>query len=299
MPATLPLFSVILPVFNRLELIERSIYSILNQKYTNFELIIVDDGSTDGTADIIKRIVDPRIQFFQTNNQERAAARNFGANKSKGRFLNFFDSDDWMYPLHLSAAADFLSINPSCVFFHHGYETIDVEGKIISVEKGDSNPIKRLIKTNYLGCNSVFISRQVFNEVKFNPDRRLASSEDWDLWLKIISRYPLMKSGIVTFQLINHSGRSLFKISADQVIVRDKVLTDSLMADEAFTNCFKNEIGIFKADRNTFFALCLIIEKRHQEAFRYLFYSLDCSLKVLTRKRFWACVKNLVMNQLK
>ena len=98
---TIPL-SIIIPVYNKAEYVDRCLHSILEQDYTNFELIIIDDGSTDESANIIKQFTDSRIIFISTANKGVSAARNRGMTEAKGQYLLFVDSDDYISPHYLS-----------------------------------------------------------------------------------------------------------------------------------------------------------------------------------------------------
>src|SRR5438105_4070082 len=97
-------FSVIIPTYNRSHLIAKTLGYVLAQTYSDFEIIIIDDGSTDKTEEIIGSIKDARISYYKIDNAERGAARNYGVHKAKGDYVNFFDSDDALYNSHLSLA---------------------------------------------------------------------------------------------------------------------------------------------------------------------------------------------------
>src|SRR5258706_16379849 len=98
-----PLFSVIIPTYNRAEFITRTVNSVLSQTYKSFEIIIVDDGSTDNTENILDPLLKQHsnISYLKKNNQERGAARNFGSYHAKGDYVTFLDSADILYPQHL------------------------------------------------------------------------------------------------------------------------------------------------------------------------------------------------------
>jgi GalNAc5-diNAcBac-PP-undecaprenol beta-1,3-glucosyltransferase len=108
-------FSVIIPTYNRAQLILETLETVLAQTYQNFEVIIVDDGSTDNTEQIIQKrySTDGRVRYFYKENEERGAARNFGIKQAKGDYAVIFDSDDWMH-------ADHLSIIEKCIANHPG-----------------------------------------------------------------------------------------------------------------------------------------------------------------------------------
>src|SRR5437763_11554370 len=99
-------FSIIIPTYNRASMIEKTIQSALNQSYSDYEIIIVDDGSTDNTEQVVLSIKDARIFYFKKENAERAAARNYGAHRAKGDYITFLDSDDVLYPSFLYNASE-------------------------------------------------------------------------------------------------------------------------------------------------------------------------------------------------
>jgi glycosyltransferase involved in cell wall biosynthesis len=96
-----PFFSIIIPTYNRAHLIGNTIQSVLSQSYPHFEIIVVDDGSTDNTEDVIASFDSPKIRYIKIKNSERGYARNYGAKQAKGEWLYFLDSDDKLYPNHL------------------------------------------------------------------------------------------------------------------------------------------------------------------------------------------------------
>src|SRR5688572_6318319 len=97
-----PFISVIIPCYNRASMIGKTIRSLQQQDYNDYEILVIDDGSTDNTEQVINEIADARTSYFKKLNEERAAARNYGAGLAKGSYLNFFDSDDLALPNHLS-----------------------------------------------------------------------------------------------------------------------------------------------------------------------------------------------------
>src|SRR5687768_2380273 len=116
------LFSVIIPTYNRADRIGAAIDSVLKQTYTNFEIIVVDDGSTDNTDEVVAEFTDPRIRYYKKKNEERNIARNFGVSQSKGAYVNFLDSDDTVFDHHLEEAKQLITkLNkPEFVYFRIG-----------------------------------------------------------------------------------------------------------------------------------------------------------------------------------
>ena len=119
------LFSVIVPTYNRGDRIKQTIESVLTQSYSDFEVIIVDDGSTDNTESIIKSLTDNRIKYYKIENSERGAARNIGFQISSGDYVNFFDSDDLALNKHLKVAANFIKRYHKPPLFHLNFGYID------------------------------------------------------------------------------------------------------------------------------------------------------------------------------
>ena len=119
-------FSIIMPVYNREYFLEKSIESVVSQTYPHFELIVVDDGSTDRSRQIINSMIvnnpNINIHYYRKENGERGAARNYGADRAKGDYLNFFDSDDLLYPQHLFTANQLLNKHSEVDWFHLSYD---------------------------------------------------------------------------------------------------------------------------------------------------------------------------------
>src|SRR5687767_1849902 len=116
------LFSIIIPTYNRASFIEKTIHSVLNQTCQDFEIIIVDDGSTDNTEDIIKKINNEKIIYLKIQNSERGFARNYGVQHSSGDYVTFLDSDDILLPHHFSNSFESIKKYNHPPFLHLGYE---------------------------------------------------------------------------------------------------------------------------------------------------------------------------------
>jgi len=126
-----PFFSVIIPTHNRASLIHLPIESILRQTFTDWELIMVDDGSTDNTKQVIASYTDARIRYIYQQDLERSAARNNGIAQAKGQYLCFLDDDDYYFPEHLASFHQKIAEHnyPVAVFYCNTIE--DRDGKLI------------------------------------------------------------------------------------------------------------------------------------------------------------------------
>lgn len=187
-----PLISVILPVYNAEGYIRESVQSILNQSYQNFEIIIIDDASTDNTLKIIKGIQDARIQIIVKNkNSGYVDSLNLGIAKAKGCFIARMDADDISLSNRFEEQITYLINNPGIVAVASRIKIIDEFNNVIGDWKNDADAISVAEIKNYLPrgnclCHpSMMIRRNVFNFYSY--DNRQYGSEDWDLWLTLIS----------------------------------------------------------------------------------------------------------------
>lgn len=124
-----PVFSVVIPTWNRADLVRRAIGSVLAQTFANFEVVVVDDGSTDSTAAVVAGIDDRRIRYVFQPNRGESAARNVGAQVARGRYLTFLDSDDEVRPLWLERLLQVLESNDAEIVLC-GQESVNLESGV-------------------------------------------------------------------------------------------------------------------------------------------------------------------------
>lgn len=189
--------SIVLPTYNRGYIIKESISSVLNQTYSDFELIIVDDGSTDDTEDIINSIDDKRIKYIKLEqNSGVSNARNIGIEHSSYNYIAFQDSDDKWLPTKLEKQVKLLKQSSSNVgFVYHaikydfdnGYYLIIPDEKI-KVEKKVKNIYAQMLYDNLIGAPTLLIKKECFDKVgKFDVSWR--SLEDYDFALRLTKEY--------------------------------------------------------------------------------------------------------------
>ena len=292
-----PFFSIIVPCYKRSDILPATVTSILRQQEPDFELILVDDGSPDDTYDVAIELAatDHRIRVFRKANGERGAARNYGAQQALGRYVNFFDSDDEMYPNHLSVARDYLTAHGEVELLHTGYEIIGDAGQVLKeVCDFRVSTNEALIHNNFLACNTVFVRLDTALANPFVEDRRLASAEDWELWLRLASLYNFHSISAKTFGLREHDGRSLNTIAPEAVRQRDELFAQLMAANPAFCRHYPQQVSYFVANRYTFITLTLALSKtRRSDTLRYLAKALRADPTVLWRRRFLASIKHL------
>ena len=293
-----PLISLIVPTYNRAHLLPATLRSLQSQEIQNFEIIIVDDGSTDDTEQVIRPFLNESTSYFKKENAERAAARNYGAIFAKGVYVNFFDSDDFALPNHTKEAQRMISTYDHPVWFHLGYEWVDTNGRClykVNGRKGDTIN-KTLATGNHLGCNGVFIRKDIFLKNTFNENRTLSASEDYELWLRLAARYPLYYSNTITSQLIEHSTRSVNSFSETKLIDRLTMLQNLISVNTEINAFFGKDMSKIKADCLSYISLHLSDRARSKfNALFYLFKALIVSPIFFFSPRFFAISRNLVL----
>ena len=293
---TTPFFSIIIPTYNRAGYIKRSVESVLDQQFKSFEVIVVDDGSTDNTEEIVQGIMDKRLLYFKKVNGERGAARNFGIQKASGAYVTFLDSDDRLYPNYCSVAKNFIEENNHPPFFHCGYEIKNEKGKVITqVKSRRENLNLHLAKGNFLSCIGVFVRQDVIKQHFFNEDRNIAGSEDYELWMRIASRYPLLGVNKITAYMVQHSGRSVINFEEEKLIERIEATWKSLNEDTEVRKFYKEEMKTIFAHQHMYLALHLMLKGNKRLAFKYAGRAVEKDPSVFfTRKMLSLVYKGIV-----
>jgi glycosyltransferase involved in cell wall biosynthesis len=290
-----PLFSIVIPTYNRARFIGKTIRSVLQQDFGNFEVIVVDDGSTDETPEIVRLINDPRIKFFQKINEERAAARNYGVQKSLGTYVTFLDSDDLLKPNHFSESKKFLEANPDTSIFSLGYDIRQADEKVLYPFRVLPNPVnQKLCEGNFLSCIGVFIKREIIVRIPFNEDRELSGSEDYELWLRMAARYPIVTVPVVTATIVNHESRSVLQINPEKLEKRRKLLKQYIWRDEAFKKKFLEAKSKLHGFMDLYVALHLAMGSYHFKAVSKLMKAFAQYPPMIFKYRFWVVIKKIV-----
>lgn len=206
------LVSVVVLTFNRKNMLKETINSILSQTFKDFELILVDNCSTDGTEDFVLSYSDPRIKYFKNQNNGIIAVNlNFGISKSKGKFIALCDDDDLWLPTKLEKQVNILNkeknIGMVCsngiTFNEYGEEGIHI------TKKRNSNYIsqKETLIKNIIIQSSAIIRKEILEEFGFfDVSPEYFTAEEFELWLKIMNKYKvyLIKEPLVKYR--THSG---------------------------------------------------------------------------------------------
>lgn len=207
-------FSVIIPVYNRSHLLSETIDTVLAQTHSNFEIIVVDDGSKEDIKGVLdkKYSNESRLRYFRKQNEERAAARNFGILQAKGDYAVFFDSDDFMKPHYLATLQSIITEYPDVKLLAAKYNydnngKTEYHPKLNSLSEGWYGQ-ELFLKGNILACNyAIKIKDHSFKF--FPPERELASMEDWLFLLENLAGNKIFIKDEICVTMRQHDERSM------------------------------------------------------------------------------------------
>lgn len=195
------MFSVVIPLYNKELSIRNTIQSVLKQTFQDFEIVVVNDGSTDSSASVVESFKDPRIRLIHQDNQGVSAARNKGVEQSEYDWIAFLDGDDLWRDNHLEEVVKMMGVFPNEKVYVTSFEYSDGRSmfkharinKVFKIE----NYFKEAIQGNLICTIVVVIHKSCFDKIGgFNP--KLNRGEDLDVWARLAKRYTIIKSSTVT-----------------------------------------------------------------------------------------------------
>lgn len=196
----MPQISIVIPVYNGEKTILETIQSVLDQTFTDLEIIVINDGSSDRTAAVVQQIIDPRVSLYTYPNGGPATSRNRGIVKSQGEYLSFIDGDDLWTPDKLAIQYQALQDHPQAAVAYSGTDWIDEQGNFLrhaSAPGPSGNIYAYALLYNLFGSGSNFLVRREAllaiqeSEEDFNSffDEFTKPSEDWDLCIRLAKNY--------------------------------------------------------------------------------------------------------------
>ena len=287
-----PFFSIVIPSYNRAGLIGKTIDSVLQQSFQDFEIVIVDNKSTDNTVDILQPYLqDPRIRLHvQEQNFERSRSRNKGMELAKGKYLTFLDSDDLLYKNSLELARNFATANPASAIFHHYYENRDMSGKHVysySFPGEGDDLFNKLLLGNFLSCIGVFISREIYSHYRFDEIKEALGSEDWDFWIRICAEHQLGVIPEIAAALIQHDERTVQQNKVPGIVARKNYYLAKYRNEPKLFALLKKKLHIFEAGFNLFTATVAYQSRHYMEGYKYLLRAFSKYPACATDKTFW------------
>lgn len=229
-------FSVVIPLYNKVNFIQDCLDSVLQQKYENFEIIIVNDGSTDGSEEIVEKIKDPRIRLISQENKGVSEARNKGISEAKGEYIALLDADDYWFPHHLESLNELIKLFPNAGLYGDRYE-IKIQNKTTRLSF-IPNYIQNepVIIKDYFAESLVdpilWTSATAFKTSKFYEigvfDTKLRTAQDLDFFLRAALKFPVAFHPKVGMRYFKDSENNLAKskFNTDRVYFVSKYKTE-------------------------------------------------------------------------
>lgn len=206
-----PFFSIIIPLYNKEKYIKRALYSVLNQKFKNYEIIVINDGSTDRSLSVVQSIKDNRIKIYNQKNLGLNNARNAGITKATGKYISFLDADDEYRPNFLNKMYDLINKYKGYSFFATAFRRVDknnLQHDTVLGKKRDfivKDFLGHIAETGkfFIHVSSIVVKRIVFKKIGMfyvKSKKRNCGTEivgDFDLWIRIAMKYKLVYSNYV------------------------------------------------------------------------------------------------------
>ncbi len=236
--------TVVLPTYNRAHLVGQAIQSVLDQQFTGWELIIVDDGSTDNTPEVLARFTDPRIRVIRQTNEGIARANNVGFREARGEYAIKLDSDDRYLPHCLARLVAVADQNPDAVLVYGRSQAMDADGRPLPQMTGSPEPFPgryqaSILYGDFVAPIAALIRRTTMERVGlFDAD--LGAAEDWDMWVRLAGQGRFVFIDEVMTQFRVHPGRStapqpdrINKVVMARLKVLDKAFARTDLSDDA------------------------------------------------------------------
>lgn len=205
-----PLVSIIIPFFNRYNLTELAVESVLNQTYSNFEIILVDDGSNEPNQPNFENL-DPRIKLVKIKNSGPSIARNIGAQKSSGSYLMFLDSDDTFESNKIEFQINYMTSHPNCNISHTSYLLVDNNcSKFINSGSFSGSVYPKIILRCPIATPTVCIKRIFFSEYTFPEDMKIG--EDVFLWTSISMKHEIHGIELPLTNVLKHDSSTAYDL---------------------------------------------------------------------------------------
>jgi glycosyltransferase involved in cell wall biosynthesis len=298
-----PFFSIILPTYNRANFISKAIDSVLNQTLQDFELIIIDDGSTDDTHTTVSSyLTDDRIKYIYQKNQERSVARNNGINHSKGQYICFLDSDDYYLPNHLSVLYNCIEKNNYAVALFHTYQTyikdgVEQKNSFFDNYKNDkfNDCDLRLINNVWLfspAVQTIAVHKKIVSDILFDVFP-VYTSECYHFIGKIAAVHNVIKINEFTVVMLQHENNST---SYDIKFLEGSLQSFKFILKEPI---YKNIARHFSV-KNKFYIIYIGIADNYSKSknkitsIKYLVKAIACKTDFNNLRQLLGVIKNII-----
>ncbi len=270
-----PFFSIVIPIFNRSDLLIKSLDFLLNQTFTKFELLLIDDGSTEDIYSSVQQFLldNPNFKYIRQENKERGAARNNGILNAKGEYIILFDSDDYMHKNHLEVLYQGIQDNNSPSFIATKFDFINNSGSSyqsdIQKYKAGQYDYKLFLNGNPLACNICF-KRELSDLILFEEDNKFAIKEDWMFLISNLKKHKLTLLDKTTITMFDHDGRSM-RSGNNKIIHKTKLATEWIMMNVELTQIEQEKL---LAHENYFCGIHSYLDHDRKNTLLFIFKSI-------------------------
>jgi len=286
-----PFFSVVIPTYNRAAFIEATLQSVLSQTYPHFEIIVVDNCSTDNTDELLQSFIYAgQIKFIKhEQNLERACSRNTGMKAARGDFLTLLDSDDFMYPNNLADAAEYARTHSDIKCFHNLFEFVDSKGNVLRRYPMPSlkDQRKAISGGNFMSCIGDFIHREIYRRYEFDTTPELIGGEDWEFWLRVLADYKVGRIEKINSAVLQHDGRSVNNQNLRTMQTGLKQLCLKLSTDPHLSKVYGPYLKSIRANSLVYLAILANTGAQFAKARDYLSQAIKADAALLASTRFW------------
>jgi glycosyltransferase involved in cell wall biosynthesis len=251
-----PFFSIIIPLYNKENAIESTLQSVFNQSFTNYEVIVINDGSTDKSEQKVNTFSDERLRLFSTENKGVSQARNLGISQSKGKLIAFLDADDYWFPTHLESLYQLSKNFPEAGLLATNYQFYFSDKKIMQ-PTFDGIPAEKWsgivpdffassMKFRLAWTSAVAVKKETFETVgTFDENITLGAGEDTDMWIRIALKYPVAFDNEVSasYQMATEN-----RISLSKTLERKFSKLDKFLIEEQTNSSLKKYLDLYRSE---------------------------------------------------
>ena len=281
-----------MPAFNASDYIQESINSVIAQKYSNWELIIVDDGSTDSTSSIIIKnsLKDSRIKYFYQENGKQGKARNLGIAYAKGMFVAFLDADDLWMPEKLEIQLEEIQLKNVDLVFSNSYifddnnfsdrsRKMNIPDQIFTGDEA----LKLFLEGNRIPTLTVLVKKEKIHLVNgFTEKKNIQNAEDYHLWLKMIIKECVFYGSdkiLASYRMHSKSSTSQDRIASKQIpevffdLIQNKPQVKQIILNALKKELFRQYNGRTYTKSNLYVVIkesCRYLDKQYYSPFLYL-----------------------------
>jgi glycosyltransferase involved in cell wall biosynthesis len=302
-PSDQPFFTVVIPTYNRADLVGKTLDTVFAQTFRSFEVIVVDNCSTDDTEALLAPLVAAgKLRYIRHDrNYERARSRNTGMENARGEYLTFLDSDDLMYPNNLSDAAAYIertrAAGQDARFFHNLYELVDSGGRVLhrySYPRLDDHHWA-IMEGNFLSCIGVFLHRDLYGRFRFDTDPSLTGSEDWEYWLRVSAEHLPGRIPWVNSAIVQHGGRTMAQVDLPALRARMALVRHKILQDPVCRRVYTPYLHKFDVSCRLFMAIVANSGRKHGEALQLMLEAVRLDPRVISWGRFWRALRIAVL----